>query len=167
MSYNEYDPWADLRAAEREDAQVELDVLKAQNEKLERQIKALQTKDPDAPTERLAAEPGEDVETVRARVAAVKAASQTPEAGDPDKLSELLDKLDPHDYEGAVRAFDQAGFIRQDALGQSWQNGRIQRSGEPKGSTEEIYAYLDVATSLEDYTARLRAVGLTENEAAY
>jgi hypothetical protein len=35
----------------------------------------------------------------------------------------------------------------------------------PQGSTEEIYAYLDGATSLEDYQARLASVGLLESGA--
>ena len=63
-------------------------------------------------------------------------------------------------------AFDQAGYVRVDALNQSWQHGRLQRPGEPKGSTEEIYRFLDGARDLDDYTARLRAVGRTENEVA-
>jgi hypothetical protein len=41
----------------------------------------------------------------------------------------------------------------------------IQRAGEPKGASEEIYRFLDTATSLEDYEAKLRQVGLIEGTA--
>jgi hypothetical protein len=166
--YDEYNPQEDLRAAERDDLHLELDLETARVQKLEAQLRSLQAaQDPEgAKLAQLASELGEDVDSVRAKVKAVREAQQTPGAPDPDKLSELLDKLDPHDYEGAVRAFDQAGYQTQDSLGQTWQHGRIQRAGEPKGSTEEMYAYLDAATSLEDYQARLRSVGLLENGAA-
>jgi hypothetical protein len=68
-------------------------------------------------------------------------------------------------FEGLSGAFDQAGYQTIDALGQTWSNGRLQRAGDPKGSTAEICAYLDGATSLEDYQARLASVGLLEGGA--
>lgn len=157
--YGYDDPWQDVQAAEREDAQVELDLARAEREKLEHQIKELQSKDPEALTARLAAELGQPIEAVKAQLQAAK------QPGDPDKLSELLDKLDPNDLEGQTRAFDQAGYVTIDPLGQTHQGGRIQRPGMPQGSTEEIYAYLDGATSLEDYQARLASVGLLESGA--
>ena len=168
--YGYDDPWQDVQAAEREDAQVELDLARAEREKLEHQIKELQSKDPEALTARLAAELGQPIEAVKAQLQAAKqstapTAPSTTQPGDPDKLSELLDKLDPNDLEGQARAFDQAGYVTIDPLGQTHQGGRIQRPGMPQGSTEEIYAYLDGATSLEDYQARLASVGLLESGA--
>jgi hypothetical protein len=160
------DPWDDLQAAQREDLQTDIAVETARVQRLERQITDLQSAQPKDLTAQLASELGEDVETVRAKVAAVKAAGSAPSAPNPDRLSELLDNVDPNDYEGAVRAFDQAGYTTIDAVGQSWQGGRMQRSGMPQGSTEEIYRFLDTATSLEDYEAKLRQVGLLEGGVA-
>jgi hypothetical protein len=156
-----------LRAAERDDAQVELDLVRAERQRLEAQLESLKsTQDPEAATlAQLAAGVGKSVEEVRAIVAEVKAAQQKPQAPNPDRLAELLDKLDPHDYEGAVRAFDQAGYQRIDAAGQVWQGGRMQRPGQPQGAPEEIYRFLDTATSLADYEAKLRQVGLIEGTA--
>jgi hypothetical protein len=167
VSYYDDDPWADLRAAERADAQVELDVLKAQSEKLERQIKALQSaRDPEgAKVAQLAADLGRPVDDVKADLSAIRATSQAPKPPDYAKLDKALQSVDPHDYEGAVRALDAAGYVTVDSVGQSWKHGRIQRSGEPKGSTEEIYAFLDASVNFEDYQARLRQVGLLDEAA--
>jgi hypothetical protein len=167
VSYYDDDPWADLRAAERADAQVELDVLKAQNEKLERQIKVLQSaRDAEgAKVAQLAADLGRPVDDVKAELSAIRATSQAPKAPDYTKLDKALESVDPHDYEGAVRALDAAGYQTVDSLSQTWQHGRIQRTGEPQGAPDEIYRFLDTATSLEDCEAKLRQVGLIEGTA--
>jgi septal ring factor EnvC (AmiA/AmiB activator) len=132
MSYY-YDPYDDeLRTAERDDAQVELDLVRAERQRLEAQLESLKsTQDPEAATlAQLAAGAGKSVEEVRAIVAEVRAASSVPKAPDFAKLDKALESVDPHDYEGAVRALDAAGYVTQDVLGQSWQHGRIQRAGE-------------------------------------
>ena len=170
MSYDTYynrgdSFWADEQADESAELQAEIEIENARVKRLERELASLQSNDPDALTAQLARDLGEDVATVRAKVQAVKAAGQAPTAPDPDKLSKLLDQVPDNDFEGAARAFSQAGYVTEDALGQQWQGGRIQRAGEPKGAPEEIYAFLDTATSFEDFEAKLRQVGLTERSA--
>ena len=115
--FQDDESWEDLQAAERDDAQVELDLARMERQKLERQLQSLQ--DPDALTAQLARDLGEDVETVRARIDAVKAAkTATPTAApsprappgvDANKLDELLDKVPAGDFNAATQALLDAG----------------------------------------------------------
>jgi hypothetical protein len=120
----------------------------------------------------LAASLGRPVEEVASEVeevrAQIRAAASAPQAPNPDRLSQLLDSVPDGDFDGAIRAFDQAGYVTVDLLNQHWQGGRLQRStlALNRPDAKEIYGYLDGARDLEDYTARLRSVGLTENEVA-
>ena len=85
--------------------------------------------------------------------------------GDPDKLSQLLEQLDPNDIEGAARAVEAAGFERVDALNQSWRGGRLQFSGKQTQDIEAAYADIDQAVSFADFQNRLAAHGLIEGGA--
>jgi hypothetical protein len=120
----------------------------------------------EAQAAKLAAERAEVAEA--SAEAAVKPAPKPtgPPAPDPQKLEEELNKLEPNDWAGAERAFQAAGYRTVDVVGQTWANGRIQRPGLPTQAPEEIYRYLDTATSFEDYQAKLAEVGLLENGAA-
>ena len=61
--YGYDDPWQDVQAGDRAEAQVELDLARAERVKLESQVKALQSSQPADLTSQLASELGEPVET--------------------------------------------------------------------------------------------------------
>jgi hypothetical protein len=168
MGYYEYDPQQELRDAAREDAELELDLARAERVKLERQLAELQNQAPattDAKVAQLATQLGRPVAEVQAEVAQIRAQGSAPTAPDPNKLSELLDRLDPNDLEGVNRAFDQAGYEREDLLGQRYRGGRLQWSGMQTQDIEAAYADIDQATSFEDLQERMARHGLIEGTA--
>jgi hypothetical protein len=168
--YSYQDPWdAEQWADEEAQLRADLAVEQARATRAQAELQSLKSQDPDALVAKLAKERGESVEQTQAQLDAIRAAAKQPAqkpAGDPNKLSELLDNIPDGDFEAAAKAIEAAGYQRLDALGQTWAGGRLQRTGDPKGSTAEIYAFLDQATSFDDYQARLAQVGLLEGGAS-
>jgi hypothetical protein len=118
-------------------------------------IQPQRANDPDALLAKLAAERGESVEQTRAQVDAIKAASAAaaaPKAQDYAKLDARLAAAQT-DAE-AIAALQQAGFTTTHDI--------PVRPVSVPADIRAAHAYLETATSLEDYEAKLAEVGLLD-----
>jgi hypothetical protein len=172
--YQDDETWEDVRAGEREEAQVELDLARAERQKLERQLQSLQG--PDALIAKLAAERGESIEETRAQLDAIRAASKpaTPTASpapkalpgvDPEKLDALLDQVPAGDFNAAAQALLDSGATVIDPLGQHWRNEAPPTTAS-RATPEQVNEYLNGATSLADLESKLDRLGLLAGGAA-
>jgi hypothetical protein len=153
--YQDDETWEDVRAGEREEAQVELDLARAERQKLERQLQSLQG--PDALIAKLAASKP-----------ATPTASPAPKAlpgVDPEKLDALLDQVPAGDFNAAAQALLDSGATVIDPLGQHWRNEAPPTTAS-RATPEQVNEYLNGATSLADLESKLDRLGLLAGGAA-
>jgi hypothetical protein len=142
-----FDPDVEEVADEIAELQAQIAVEKAATEKLKAQAAQMERK--------LAEAKERDAKT------APKAPAK-PAAPDFARLDAELAKVAPNDFAAAIRALDRAGVTTVDPLNQQWRGGQLQQSGGQQRNAEQVYAYVDQATSFEEFERRLAEVGLIE-----